>query len=103
LADHNLVVGIGVGTTKTGFVTEGREANGINGSDPLFVNEGALDFRLQAGSPARGAGTNLTALGFSTDINGNPRGSSWDMGAFQSFVTRSVINAVRVVIGALTE
>lgn len=104
-ADHNLVVGTGAGTVKDDYATEGREANGINGSDPLFVNLAGGDYRLQSVSPARGAGTNLTSLGFSTDIAGTARGTSWDMGAYQSSsgTTARVINATRAVIQTLTQ
>jgi hypothetical protein len=104
-ADHNLVIGTGAGTVKDDYATEGREASGINGEDPLFVNLAGGDYRLQAGSPARGAGTNLTALGFSTDIDGTARGTSWDMGAYQSSsgTTARVINATRAVIQTLTQ
>jgi hypothetical protein len=74
-------------------------------SDPLFVNLAGGDYRLQTGSPARGAGTNLTALGFTTDIAGTTRGTSWDMGAYQSSsgTPSRVINATRAVIQTLTQ
>jgi hypothetical protein len=54
--NYNLVIGSGAGTTKTTFAIYGREANGINGSDPLFTNAGADDYSLQAGSPALATG-----------------------------------------------
>lgn len=87
VADYNLVVGTGAGTTKQSSVlTNGLyggatyEPHAINGSDPLFVS--ATDFRLQAGSPVIGAGTNLNDY-FTTDYDGTTRGSAWDIGAFQ--------------------
>ncbi|HZR17008.1 MAG TPA: choice-of-anchor Q domain-containing protein [Verrucomicrobiae bacterium] len=53
---------------------------------PLFINETAGDFRLQAGSPCIDAGTNPPALvtGFG-DLDGNPRvrGASIDIGAYE--------------------
>jgi len=58
------------------------ETNGINGGYPHFVKAIGYDYRLLSTSPARGAGTNLSAI-FDTDIAGNPRGSSWDIGAYQ--------------------
>lgn len=55
-----------------GFDLHGSIAN------PLF----AADYSLLPGSPAIGVGTNLSSI-FTTDILGNPRGSSWDIGAYQ--------------------
>ena len=57
VADYNLVIGSGPGTTKNGF----SEAHGLNGVDPLFVNAAAGNFSLQAGSPALGRGMNSVA------------------------------------------
>jgi hypothetical protein len=85
-ADYNLVVGIGVGTTKTGFQAKDREIHGVNGLNPGFVSIPGIDFRLTAGSPAIGAGTNLGNL-FSNDIQGVRRGVQWDIGPFQYIST----------------
>ena len=64
-------------------------------ADPLFVdqvghmaNQGDLSGELQAGSPARNAGENIQAIIESmglpwTDINGNPRDSHPDIGAYE--------------------
>ncbi len=81
--DYNLVIGIGAGLTKKGFQSAGREMNGINGNDPLFVNPDALDFRLQSISPAITAGK--TVSGFNDDLVGvtRPQGVAWDMGAYE--------------------
>lgn len=78
-ADHNLVIGTGAGTTKTGF----NEPHGLNGVQPRFVDLDRLDFHLAEGSPAIGAGKNLYAL-FTTDFAGAVRDTSlpWDVGAF---------------------
>lgn len=46
-------------------------ANLITGQDPLYVNQAARDYRLQAGSPALNAG--LAAYCPPIDFNGNPR------------------------------
>lgn len=62
--------------------TEWWEDHGINGGNPQFVNEVAIDFRLQAGSPLIDSGTNLT---FTTDFIGvsRPQGVAWDIGAYE--------------------
>jgi hypothetical protein len=53
--------------------------------DPLFVNAGAGDYRLQAGSPCIDAGTNLAWMAAATDLDGRSRiiGASVDMGAYE--------------------
>ena len=76
--NYNLVVGQGSGTTKTGF----SEANGINGSDPFFANISS-DWRLQSGSPAIDAGTNLLSL-VATDILRASRDSTPSLGAYEA-------------------
>src|SRR5262249_58086703 len=52
-------------------------------ADPLFVDAGAGNLRLQYGSPAVGTGTSSGAP--ATDLDGNPRpaGGPTDMGAYQ--------------------
>jgi hypothetical protein len=49
-------------------------------SNPLLMNPAAADFQLMAGSPAIGAGITKMAL---FDFEGNPRGASFDIGAFE--------------------
>jgi uncharacterized protein YjdB len=60
----------------------GTGANLIN-TDPLLVNPLGLDFHLQAGSPARGAGVSLANV--TNDFDGKPRplGTPYDIGAYQ--------------------
>jgi hypothetical protein len=48
--------------------------------NPMLMNATAYDFRLLAGSPAIGAGIPTSAL---FDFQGTPRGSSFDIGAYQ--------------------
>jgi hypothetical protein len=54
-----------------------------NSVNPLFVNQGALDFRLQSTSPAINAGFTVAAV--PTDIVGTtrPQGASYDIGAYE--------------------
>lgn len=66
----------------------GFESHGFYG-DPKYVNisqglgttSSQNDLHIQVTSPAKGTGVNLSSL-FTTDFNGNTRGSTWDMGAF---------------------
>lgn len=54
---------------------------GAISSDPLYVNPGALDFHLQAGSPNKNAGTSTDAPSDDFDGDTRPFGSSVDIGA----------------------
>jgi len=104
LMDYNLVVGTGAGTTKQAamWTANGREAHGLNGVDPMFVNASANDFRLSTNSPAIGAGYALNEL-FSTDIRGLTRGAAWDIGAYEFAEGEEPgsATAVRVNVGRL--
>lgn len=87
-ADYNLVIGEGGGTQKNGMWWRfGANLNSLNGVDPLFVNGEdpvtPADLALLPGSPARGAGKNLSGM-FETDFYGKPRGVRWDIGALTS-------------------
>src|SRR6266480_3437096 len=72
--DHNL---------STGTVGGGGIGSNIENTDPQFVNPSALDFRLQAGSPAIDAGVTLSYV--SSDLLGvsRPQGAAYDIGAFE--------------------
>ncbi len=66
--------------------SRGYDAHSVT-ADPLFADTSAPDFHLLAGSPAIGAGTNLTGWGVSgltLDYAGNARPGSgaWDIGAY---------------------
>ncbi len=52
--------------------------------NPMFVSTdfNAIDLHLRAGSPAINAGANLGS-GYAVDIEGKPRGSVWDIGAYE--------------------
>jgi len=63
-------------------------ASGNISADPLFTATSGLtggvqgsDWTLQPGSPAKGAGKILD--GFTTDLAGTERGTSWSIGAYQ--------------------
>jgi hypothetical protein len=49
---------------------------------PSDTSVGA-DWSLPTGSPAKGAGTDLSSQGFSTDITGTARTDPWSIGAYQ--------------------
>lgn len=55
--------------------------------DPLFVDEGGNDYRLQVTSPAKDAGFDLTSEGITDDRLGTPRpvDDAFDIGAYEFF------------------
>ncbi len=65
--------------------TVGGSGNNISNVDPLFVNAGAGNFRLQNTSPAINTGV-VTVSTAAVDLAGNPRvvGSTVDIGAYES-------------------
>src|SRR3989441_106313 len=80
--DHNL---------STAAVGGGGIGSNIENTDPQFVNPSALDFRLQAGSPAVDAGT-IPSIGLG-DVLGiiRPQGAGYDIGAFESHLATRAI------------
>ncbi len=82
--DYNLVVGMPPTFSTLRSSPSFSDAHGLNGVDPIFVDPENGDFRLQAGSPAIGAGTALNGT-FTTDYNGVTRGASWDIGAYEYY------------------
>ena len=74
----------GPSTTKSNnlcFGTGGTTSCNLT-SDPLFVNAGSNDYRLQAGSPAIAAGANLTAT-VPVDLAGHTWTVPMGIGAYQ--------------------
>jgi hypothetical protein len=76
------------------------EDHGINGGDPLFINEATLNFRCQNGSPLINSGTNMTGL-VAVDFDGTsrPQGGSWDIGAFEFSAVSVVTPSTRKLKG----
>jgi hypothetical protein len=61
-----------------------------SGTSGVVVNAVGGDFHLVSGSPAIDKGTNLSATGFATDIDGHsrPQGSAWSIGAYEFSTTQ---------------
>jgi len=61
----------------------------------LGINSSANDVHLQATSPARGAGKNLSNY-FNTDKDGNPRPATgaWDIGAYEYVAGTAIVPSV---------
>jgi len=57
--------------------------NLFDGTNPMFVDSNARNFRLQSGSPGVDAGTAIALV--TTDLSGasRPQGRSYDIGAFE--------------------
>jgi len=92
VVDHNLFYGNGSGNYDFlgGSSTVSYTLGTVLASDPVFVNEtsAGFDAHLGAGSPAIGAGLNLSSV-FTTDMTGaaRPAPGAWDLGAYLSAPT----------------
>ena len=53
------------------------------GQGPLFLNPASGDFHLQTSSPARNAGTDLSAEIPPSDRDGKIRTAPWSIGAYE--------------------
>lgn len=73
-----------------------READSLTGN-PLFVDTGAMDFRLLSGSACIDAGTNLATV-FAFDMLGKTRGATWDIGAFEYNVPPAELSVIPSVV-----
>lgn len=89
--DYNFMSMYATDAIKTGYVYNGttqlNEQHGINTGtwDPaeVFVDAANKDFTLRVGSPAIGAGVDLSSSGFTNDYTGATRTAPWDMGAYK--------------------
>jgi IPT/TIG domain len=75
--------GLVTGSNNVWFGASGGAPSGLSASvtsDPMLVNPTGFNFHLMAGSPAIGKGTATSAL---FDFDGNPRGASFDIGAYE--------------------
>lgn len=93
----------GYDLTNRGGIYLGPEFSGYSG-EPSLANT----FTLQSGSPAIGAGTNLTALLVSlgvaaTDISGNvwPAEGQWEIGAYEFGSSGGIWNVTTLNVGTL--
>jgi hypothetical protein len=74
----------GAGTmTFNQWKSRGYEAHGLN-ADPEFFNLSARDLSLSAKSPAIDKGTTISTLLFDYSGNPRPRGTAYDIGAYES-------------------
>jgi len=71
----------GTSYTSAATLNAATDADDNQFADPLIVDE-TSDLRLQAGSPAIGAGLDFSAY-FTTDYDGNTRTLPWDIGAYK--------------------
>ncbi|MEO6690512.1 MAG: choice-of-anchor Q domain-containing protein, partial [Dokdonella sp.] len=76
----------------------GDSGSNIANSDPLFVNAGAGNYRLQNASPAINTGVSSSSMA-DIDLAGNPRvvGSTVDMGAYESAIDDTVPTTLTVI------
>lgn len=89
--DYNFMSMYATDAIKTGYVYNGttqlNEQHGINTGtwdpDEVFVDAANKDFTLRVGSPAIGAGVDLSSSGFTNDYTGATRTAPWDMGAYK--------------------
>ncbi|MBL0162832.1 MAG: right-handed parallel beta-helix repeat-containing protein [Xanthomonadales bacterium] len=75
----------------------GDSGSNLVGTNPLFVNSGAGNYRLQATSPAVNSGV-ITSSMVAIDLAGNPRvvGSTVDRGAYESTVDDTIPTTLTV-------
>jgi hypothetical protein len=79
----------------------GDSGSNLVGTNPLFVNSGAGNYRLQTTSPAVNSGV-ITSSMAAIDLAGNPRvvGSTVDRGAYESTVDDTIPTTLTVTTGS---
>lgn len=104
-ADYDFICGINYNpknvappNDSTHWRSDGQEAHGINGGNPLFVDENDYNFQPAAGSPLIGAGNPVQT--FSDDFTGTSRSGSWSIGPFQQSGGTQVTNNPPPTTGA---
>ena len=80
--DYNLFFNNGVDYDATGGGLIHFGIHDVALQDPLFAAPAAGDYHLRWHSPAIGLGTNLVVT---SDLDGRPRISRWDSGAYQYY------------------
>jgi hypothetical protein len=75
--DHNYFGGIGYAAKSV------SETGMVNGGDPRFVNESALDFHLQTNSPLKDMGVTIASFNNDKDGISRPQGAAWDIGPYE--------------------
>jgi hypothetical protein len=72
------------GTTQSNNICQSgcSTANSTRNINPLLTNAGAADFTLQAGSPARDTGFNMSSV-YTTDYASSARVLPFDIGAYE--------------------
>lgn len=83
IVQNNLVYGANLVENQTAF-SNPTVRNNLKGLDPLFLDLSRYNFHLRAGSPAINTGINYGInLTYDFDRNNRPRGSGYDMGAYE--------------------
>jgi hypothetical protein len=79
----------------------GDSGSNLVGTNPLFVNSGAGNYRLQTASPAVNSGVVSSSMA-AIDLAGNPRvvGSTVDRGAYESSVDDTIATTLTVTTGS---